>query len=276
MSLKAFLTSKTFLKHILIAFGVTLVLMLVVLYWIRIYTNHGESFVLPELSGMSVYDAEQVLRSKNLEFEIADSTYLDGAVPGSVIGQVPEAGHSVKEGRTIFLSICAVAPEQVEMPRLTDISFRQAINMMQAIGLNVGRVEYQHSEFPNLVLEQKINGAVVQPGVKVNKGSNVDLLIGKSGEGEKTVVPNLFGETLSQAKGEIASLFLNLGAVLYDESVQTREDTLAAQVCQQRPSSETYDEIDLGAAIDIWLTINPDKLNKAPVKPMENDSIEGF
>lgn len=276
MSLRAFLKSKTFLKHFLIAIGATLVLMLLVLFWIRIYTNHGESFVLPDLTGMSVYDAEQVLRSKDLEFEIADSTYLDGAVPGSVIGQVPDAGHSVKEGRTIFLSICAVAPEQVEMPRLTDISFRQAVSMMQAIGLNVGHIEYQHSEFPNLVLGQKMNGEDVLPGTRVNKGSNVDLLIGKSGEGEKTVVPNLFGENLSQAKGEIASLFLNLGAVIYDESVQSREDTLAAQVWQQRPSAETYDQIDLGAAIDIWLTINPEKLRQAPVTTMENDSIEGF
>ncbi|MFV0376489.1 MAG: PASTA domain-containing protein [Mangrovibacterium sp.] len=276
MSLKAFLTSKTFFKQVLIALGLTLLLMFVVLWLVRIYTNHGESFELPDLTGMSVHDAEQVLKSKNLEFEVADSLYLDGAVPGSVIGQVPAAGHSVKEGRTIFLSICAVAPEQVVMPHLTDISLRQAVSMMQAVGLNVGRVEYQLSEFPNLVLEQRMNSQPVPAGTRVNKGSNIDLLIGKSGDGEKTVVPNLLGGTLGQAKGEIASLFLNLGAVIYDESVQTREDTLAAQVWQQRPSADSYDEIDLGASIDLWLSVNPDRQLLSPKTSLETDSLEGF
>lgn len=276
MSLKVFLTSKTFFKQVLIALGLTLLLMFVVLWLVRIYTNHGESFELPDLTGMSVHDAEQVLKSKNLEFEVADSLYLDGAVPGSVIGQVPVAGHSVKEGRTIFLSICAVAPEQVVMPHLTDISLRQAVSMMQAVGLNVGRVEYQLSEFPNLVLEQRMNSQPVPAGTRVNKGSNIDLLIGKSGDGEKTVVPNLLGGTLGQAKGEIASLFLNLGAVIYDESVQTREDTLAAQVWQQRPSADSYDEIDLGASIDLWLSINPDRQLLSPKTSLETDSLEGF
>lgn len=276
MSLKAFVTSKTFLKHFLIALGSTLILMLVVLWGIRLYTNHGESFELPDLTGMSVQDAAQALQAKELEYEVADSVYLDGAVPGSVIGQDPDAGHSVKEGRTIFLSICAVAPEQVVMPHLTDISFRQAVSMMQAVGLNVGRIEYQHSEFPNLVLGQKINGQPVLPGTRVNKGSNIDLLIGKSGDGEKTVVPNLLGGNLAQAKGEIASLFLNLGAVIYDESVQTREDTLAAQVWQQRPSADSYEEIDLGASIDLWLSIDPEKQNQTPSTSLETDSIEGF
>lgn len=276
MSLKAFVTSKTFLKHFLIALGSTLILMLVVLWGIRLYTNHGESFELPDLTGMSVQDAAQVLQAKELEYEVADSVYLDGAVPGSVIGQDPDAGHSVKEGRTIFLSICAVAPEQVVMPHLTDISFRQAVSMMQAVGLNVGRIEYQHSEFPNLVLGQKINGQPVLPGTRVNKGTNIDLLIGKSGDGEKTVVPNLLGGNLAQAKGEIASLFLNLGAVIYDESVQTREDTLAAQVWQQRPSADSYEEIDLGASIDLWLSIDPEKQNQTPSTNLETDSIQGL
>lgn len=271
------MTSKTFFLHFGTAIGATLILIVIVLFWIRQYTNHGESFVLPDLRGMSAYDAEKLLQSKNLEFEIADSTYLDSAIPGSVIGQVPDAGHSVKEGRTIFLSICAVAPEQVSMPQLTDISFRQAVSMMQAVGLTVGRVEYRSSEFPNLVLEQRMNDRVVAPGTRVNKGSNIDLTIGKTGDGEKTVVPNLFGETLSQARNEIASLFLNLGAVIYDESVLTREDSLSAKIWQQRPSHRSFDEIDLGASIDLWLTVNPSKLaTLGNEQVLETDTIGSF
>ncbi len=242
------------------------------MWGIRVYTNHGESFPVPNLAGMSIEQAEQLLEEKNLTYEISDSTYLDSAEPGSVIGQVPVAGHYVKEDRTIFVSICATAPEQVAMPKLTDISFRQAVNLMQASGLNVGLVEYVPSEFSNLVLGQKINGQDIESGVLVNKGSRIDLMIGKTSNGEKTVVPNLFGETLNQARGEIASLFLNLGAIIYDATIQTKEDSLAAKVWQQRPSYSSYDNVELGASIDVWLTIDEQRLTQDSDLEMENDS----
>lgn len=276
MSFKSFLTSKTFFIQLAIAIVLIVALLLITMLCIRTYTNHGESQPVPNLEGMRIEQAEQLLVAKKLTYEIADSTYLDTAEPGSVIGQMPKAGHPVKEGRTIFLSICAVAPEQVEMPRLTDISFRQAVNIMQAIGLNVGLIEYVPSEFSNLVLGQQINGQDVEPGVMVNKGSHVDLKIGKSSSGEKTVVPNLFGETLSQARSEIASLFLNVGAVIYDETVQTQEDSLTAKIWQQRPSHSSYDEIELGASIDIWLTLDDSKLIQESDMEMTNDSTGGF
>ena len=275
MSFKAFLISKAFFIQMAIAIGLIIMLLLLTMLGIRRYTNHGESFQVPDLSGMPVEQVELLLQSKNLVFEISDSTYLDSAQPGSVIGQVPEAGHAVKEGRTIFLSICAIAPEKIKMPQLTDISFRQAVNIMQSVGLNVGRVEYVPSEFPNLVLGQKINDQVVTSGILVNKGSHVDLLIGKSRTGEKTVVPNLFGETLSQARSEIASLYLNLGAIIYDTSVQTKDDTLSAKVWQQRPSHNSYDEIELGASIDVWMTLEDEKLIKESDLEIENDSTGG-
>ncbi|WP_170154576.1 PASTA domain-containing protein [Mangrovibacterium diazotrophicum] len=270
------MTSRTFFIQLAIAIAIIVVLLLLTMFGIRKYTNHGESQPVPDLAGLNIEQAEQLLASKNLTYEISDSTYLDSAEPGSVIGQMPQAGHSVKEGRTIFLSICAIAPEQVAMPKLTDISFRQAVNIMQAEGLNVGVIDYVPSEFSNLVLGQQINGQEVEPGVMVNKGSRVDLRIGKSSSGEKTVVPNLFGETLSQARSEIASLFLNVGAIIYDETVQSQEDSLNAKVWQQRPSNSRYDEIELGASIDVWLTLDDSKLIQESDMEMTNDSTGGF
>ncbi len=276
MSFKSFLFSKTFLVQLLIAFGIVALLLTGTMFAMRVYTNHGESFQLPDLEKMSVKEAERLLTDNKLNCKVTDSIYLESAVPGSVIGQMPVAGHFVKEGRTIFLSICALAPEEVAMPKLTDISFRQAVNIMQAAGLNVGHVDYVPSEFPNLVLRQEINGAEILPGRIVNKGSHVDLIIGKAPTGEKTVVPNLIGVSLSQARNKTASLFLNLGAIIYDESVVSKEDSLVARICRQRPTQDSFDEIDLGASIDIWLTVNEEKLNEGSVEEMMNDSIGGF
>lgn len=260
MSFKSFLISKSFFIQLAIALVIVFLLLGITMFGIRQYTNHGETFPVPNLQGMTIEQAEQVLSQQNLAYEITDSAYMSTAEPGSVLGQLPAAGHQVKEGRTVFLNICATAPEQIQMPKLTDISFRQAVNIMQTVGLSVGHVEYVPSEFPNLVLEQKLNDEAIDAGMLVNKGSNISLVIGKARTGEKTVVPNLTGVSLTQAKSELASLFLNVGAVIYDESVENREDSLEAKIWQQRPTHTSTDEIELGASIDIWLTTDETKL----------------
>ncbi len=261
MSFKAYLTSKVFLLNLLVLIGVIIVMMLLTVWGIRIYTNHGESFAVPDLTGMEMAQVEELAREKNLEIVISDSVYTQEAMPGAVVDQVPAAGMFVKEGRTVFLTICSKNPEQVPMPRLTDISYRQAVNIMQGIGLNVGKVVSVPSEYPNLVLSQKLDGVEIEEGQLVGKGSRIDLTIGKSSVGEKTVVPDLTGVSLEQAKNEIASLFLNVGAVIYDESVETEEDSLNAIIWKQRPGTSSVDEIELGTSIDLWLTIDDEKLN---------------
>lgn len=259
MSFKAYLTSKIFLKNLLLAIGITVVVLLITMWGIRLYTNHGESFAVPDFSGMELEQAVQLAAGKNLNYQVVDSLYVANVNPGAVIDQVPVPGFLVKEGRTVFLTICAKNPEQVAMPKLTDISFRQAVNIMQGAGLNVGEVTYVFSEYPNLVLSQQLEGKDIVAGAMVSKGSAIDLVIGKSGSGEKTVVPNLVGVTLEQAKGEIGTLFLQVGAVIYDGTVATGQDSLQAKIWQQRPEAATTGEIDLGTSIDLWLTLDDTK-----------------
>jgi len=261
MSFKAFLTSRTFLRNIITAIVVTIVILWAAMYLIRVYTHHGESFAVPDFSGMDLEQVGQLTKQKNLIYEVVDSLYTKDAKPGTVIDQVPVPGFHVKEERTVFLTICAQNPEQVAMPRLTDISLRQAVNIMQSAGLNVGEMTYVPSEYPNLVLAQKQNGVSIPEGKPVNKGSEIDLVVGKSSSGEKTVVPNLIGVTLDQAENEIAALVLSIGAVIYDESVLNLGDSLKARVWQQRPDASLDDEVDQGTSIDLWLTVEEGKIN---------------
>ncbi len=260
MSFRAYLISRIFLKNLTIAIAVTFVLLLGSMYAIRVYTHHGESFTVPDFSGMEIGDVKNLIEQQGLAFTITDSIYTKDAKPGTVIGQVPVAGSHVKEGRMVFLTICSIEPEQVGMPKLTDISLRQAVNIMQRVGLNIGEIVYVPSEYPNLVLAQKQGGLDIPEGHKIAKGSEVDLLVGKSGSGEKTVVPNLIGVTLDQAENEIASLVLTMGSVIYDESVQSLGDSLNARVWQQHPDVSS-EEVDQGTSIDLWMTVDEGKLN---------------
>jgi len=263
MSLKAYLISKSFWMSILLAIAITVMLLLITMFALRMYTNHGEAYTVPDFSGMLIDQVKKQAPEAELQFQIMDSVYLEGAEPGAVIGQVPVAGAEVKRGRTIFFTICATKPEQVAMPKLTDISFRQAMNLMMSFGLNVGNVDYVPSEFPNLVLDQKIHGEPVEEGVLVNKGANVDLTVGQSRFGERTEIPNLIGVRLDQANQLIAVSFLNVGALIYDDSFQSAADSAEARVWQQRPEPIPGDVIEQGKSIDLWLTVDEEKLDMA-------------
>jgi beta-lactam-binding protein with PASTA domain len=277
MSFKAFLSSKAFLLNLGAAALITLILLVIVLFAIRSYTDHGESFAIPDFQNMDLEGVRRLTEENNLRFEITDSLYTENAAPGTVIDQFPVPGFFVKEGRTVFLTICARNPEQVVMPTLTDISLRQAVSLMQSVGLNVGKIEYVPSEYPNLVLEQKFRGAPVISGKMVDRGSNIDLVVGKSGFGEMAIVPDLRGITLEQARNEITVLNLSLGAVIYDASVLNLGDSLSARVWQQRPES-SGEMVNQGTSVDLWLTVDESKFNtdpgSGPDAEQENEVIE--
>ena len=263
MSFKSYLLSKDLWKNVLFAVLGTFVILLLTMLVIRFYTNHGESFAVPDFSGMNMEQVADMADLKELQYEIIDSLYLNNTKPGSVVDQEPEAGSFVKEGRTIFLTICAINPEQIIMPKLTDISYRQALNIMQGFGLNVGQITYVPSEFPNLVLKQQMDQIEIAEGTPVNKGSFIDLTIGEVRSGEKTFVPNLIRVKLEQAQQVIAESKLNTGAIIYDDSFSNLEDSLNAKVWQQRPQAGKDEQIDEGSSIDLWLTVDEDRLKEA-------------
>lgn len=250
------------LKNLIFAVVIVIFLILITMLSIRVYTHHGESITVPDFSGMMEGQVQKILKENKLEYQVTDSLYVIEEKPGTVIGQFPAKGSHVKSGRTIFFTICARKPEQVSVPKLTDISLRQAMNILSRVGLNVGTITYVPSEYPNLVLAQTYGGKDIGQGSKVNKGTGIDLTVGKSLSPEKTVIPDLIGLTLEMAKNEMVSLFLVQGSLIYDESVKSREDTLNARIFKQYPDL-SGDNIKQGSSIDMWLTINEEKLKNA-------------
>ena len=83
-----------FKKHPIIK---TLVLMIIVffllialtLYGLKLYTRHGKAVIVPEVKTMILPDALRILDREGFRYDIIDSLFIDGAVPGSVIEQTP-------------------------------------------------------------------------------------------------------------------------------------------------------------------------------------------
>lgn len=215
MTLWQFIISKHFLKQVIIAASLSVVIIWVALKALDFYTLHGHSITVPDLSGHLAEDAKAVLVDKSLRYVINDSIFDNTREPGSVVMQDPLPGTEVKRNRTIYLTIVAVLPEMVPMPDLTDLSRRQAMALLETHGLTVGRIEYRPDIARNAVLEQKFKDGVIEPGAPIAKGTAIDLVLGE-GLGENiAIVPLVIGMTPEDAARTLISASLNVGAEVF-------------------------------------------------------------
>jgi Uncharacterized protein conserved in bacteria len=85
-------------------------------------TNHGKETTVPDLTGKKMTEAINILKKQGFKIQI-DSTYKAYLDPLIVFFQQPEAGATVKIGRTIFLTVNRKSVPSIPMPDLTGLSF---------------------------------------------------------------------------------------------------------------------------------------------------------
>jgi beta-lactam-binding protein with PASTA domain len=260
MNFLKFLTNRIFLKHLVIAISIILFMSIVTLLFLKIYTRHGQALSVPDITGMSIPEADSLLTERELRYQIVDSVYNANLTRGSIIDQNPRPEFKVKKDRTIFLTINAFNPEIIRMPNIVGVSLRQARAIVHTAGLNIGQLTYIPDIAVNNVLQQKYNGNVIEEGDSIIKGSQIDLVLGRGLSNEKTAAPNLVGLLFEQAKERITQRYLNLGAVIYDASFEDAEDSINAFVWRQKPEFNVDALMNLGSSVDVWLTADSTKL----------------
>jgi beta-lactam-binding protein with PASTA domain len=255
MALKEFLLSKTFRKHFLLAILLTIVLLWISMKILSLYTHRGEKITVPDLSGLTLSQAGKVSKKLNLRIEVADSVYRAGKPSGTVLMQNPGTGHIVKSGRMISLTLVSSVPGQEVVPKLTDISLRQAKVLLESKGFVVGKVEFRPSEFNDLVLEQKNEGVPVSPGSKLDSGTSIDLVVGLNIGINETFIPDFTGMSFAEAQIIIELHQLQAGTVTFDETVVSHEDSVAAIVLSQEPAADSTLIVPSGSIINLVLSL---------------------
>jgi beta-lactam-binding protein with PASTA domain len=256
MNFLKFLISKLFFRHLGLAFTILLILVLAVLVWLRIYTHHGKTIMVPDLAGLTLDEVGDVTSSRTLRFEIVDSVFSSEMPRGTVVKQNPKASSRVKKNRNIFLTMNAVNPEMVTMPKLAGLSIRQARLALQNAGLKLGNITYKPDYAVDNVLQQFHLDSVINEGTEIRKGEVIDLELGMGLSNETTRIPDLVGLGLETTRNIIADYHLNIGAITYDKSMTDKEDSAKTFVWRQYPEYDELKRIIKGMEVDIWLTID--------------------
>ena len=273
---------RKFYLHFFIAIGISLVLLWVVLKSMDVFTQHGDVYIVPDFNGYTLEQLKGKGYNDYFTFEILDSVYYKAKEKGTVVLQHPLSGSRVKQGRHVYLTIVAQAPEKVLMPNLKNLSLRQALVTLESDELIVGRLEYVQYFARNAVVDQLLDNEPVEPETELVKGTVIDLVLGK---GEMTVMvpmPFLIAMKKAEARKKLHLSSLNVGREYFMDDV----DTAHARVYKTDPETLTDEMLFLGQPVNIWyrsdelidfqeylFQFNPDTIAARSMK-LENNIIE--
>ena len=122
---------------------------------------------VPAVTGLPAGGAAEKIEAAGLKAETQERT-VDGAEPGTVVKQAPDAGTRVAKGSTVKLLIAASGSEEV--PRLTGRRLPAAVAKLEESSFRLGKVELtRDSENAGKVLEQAPKeGAIASPGSAIS------------------------------------------------------------------------------------------------------------
>lgn len=249
-----FLKSKDFFKHLSIAVVSIGIVLFVIFKWLNVYTRHGETVTIPDLKGLEISEAMEILEEQGFRYVI-DSIYTDKAAQGTVYEQEPEANSLVKENRNIYLTIVSSDAPSIKLPDLIDVSLREAQAILESYGIKINQLIYKPDLAQNAVLAIQYKGRALKKGDELKKGDAVDLVLGDGYGNLKVSIPNLVGLTYDEALFVIQGSRLILGAIIFDGG---KTDTSKAIVYKQSPefSSDTsVNQISQGETIDLYLKV---------------------
>lgn len=258
--LNSYFFSRSFWKNVLYALGILLFFLIFTVSCLKIYTHHGRSSAVPDLTDMSLEDAIHLIEEKKFRHEIFDSQYIAEKLPGVILDQHPLPTTLVKKNRKIFLTINASSPGEIEMPNLVGITLREARIKMEAYGLKLGTLYYRYDISENVVLEQQHKGDKIAPNDSIVKGTSIDLVLGKGLANVRRMVPDLVGMTVEQAEIAATNATFHIGAVIEDNSLAEATDTLMPFIFKQKPESHPDIKRPLGSTISLYVTVDSTKL----------------
>lgn len=247
------------LRNLVMAICLGIILYFVINLCLGIYTRHGQKFIVPNMIGHTLSDAQRMAAEGELRLEVIDSLYMPKQKPGMILDQSPKPGMGVKSGRSVFLTVNASRPRTDVIPYVTGYSLRQAKNLLENRGFEIEKLVYRSDMATNNVLDELYKGKSITQGSRTEAelGSGITLVVGVNHSSPLPRIPKVIGLTLREAKSRLWEVGLNVGNVKYDSGIAGTE-TEDARVYRQEPNQQS--RTDYGGKVSLWMTLDAQKI----------------
>ncbi len=192
-----------FLFWNLIAMALVVILLVVgVNYGLDWYTHHGESIRVPNIEGMRITKAREMMEECGLEIVVTDSGYNKRLPADCVLTQSPGAGLTVKSGHTIYVTINSSNSPSVAIPDVVDnCSYREAEAKLISLGFKVLPPQYVTGE-KDWVYGVSCNGRKVSTGERISIEQPLTLLVGSGQYGADEELNVIGGDDAMMQSGD--------------------------------------------------------------------------
>ena len=147
-------------------------------YGLDWYTHHGEGIRIPNIEGMRISKAREMLEENGLIIVVTDSGYNKRLPADCVLTQSPGPNLMVKTGHTIYVTVNSANSPSVSIPDVVDnCSYREAEAKLISLGFKVLPPQYVTGE-KDWVYGVSCNGRKVSAGERVSIEQPLTLLIG--------------------------------------------------------------------------------------------------
>jgi eukaryotic-like serine/threonine-protein kinase len=214
--------SRRALPYLIAAAGGFLIAYLIVAFVIFPADIIPDDAVVPNVVNMAYDDASRTLAKAGFKAERGESRFHASAPGRTVLQQEPAAGSREKTGTVVVLHISS-GQRTATVPSVLGNTRQQAQIAIENAGLEMGRLEMQHSDRPaGVVIDVQ-----PKPGEKLTLPARVDLVVSRGPAVSE--VPNLIGQTLPQARTRLQTMGLLVGAVEIDTLSIEVANTVTAQ-----------------------------------------------
>lgn len=256
------LMSHPITRHLLIIVSIMVVLVGVSYIAMSVGTRHNARRVVPNFEGVLIDDAIRTAESRDLEIIINDSLHVPTYPGGTVLDQLPNGSVVVKPGRKVYVTINSYRQRMVTVPFVAGRSLRQAINMLEAVGLEVEHIDYVEDIATNYVLAEFVGEEMVteESNLKAELGSGVRLQVGVAPDAKPLAMPLLLGRNMAEAKSRLWESGLNVGELIFEEGILAVERNRAKVYAQSITAS---DIVPYGSRITLYFTLDNEKVVEA-------------
>jgi serine/threonine-protein kinase len=172
-----------------------------------------KTVTVPDLTGKSAVSVLETLTRLELNPRLKSQTFDDQIPKNHVIGQEPEAGTTIKKGRSIHIVISR-GPRFLAAPDLTGETLSQAVIELEKNGLCRGNIAYDHYgenlEKNRIIAQEPLPGTILESGDCVNLLVNIGHLL------RAYVMPDLSGQTLDEAVLTVEKYRLAMAGINYE------------------------------------------------------------
>jgi serine/threonine-protein kinase len=208
-----------------------------------------DTVIVPNLEGKDVVYALEILTDFGLNTKVKGSLFSTGIPKNHVIIQEPAPGAKIKKGRDVRI-ILSKGARTMLMPELIGMSVQKAGIAIEKSGLRLGNLSRTYS---NTYGKEKIISHFPSPGVIIEQGVGVHLLVSSGLRSPAYIMPDLGGLSLDDAIAKIERKNLRIGEITAVFHERKKRNSVVAQ------NPDAGHRVIEGTRVHLELNRKPDK-----------------